>query len=313
MSNLGSQNKGKLALLITTLLWGGTFSLISNALHDSSPLVFITFRFSVALLIFFPFIYKDLAKIQAYDLYAGLILGLIYFASFAFQTIGLKTTSATKSAFITGSFVVFTPMIQLVMEKRRPTAGNIAGIILVISGLIVLSSKGNSFFSVINEIGNGFSIGDFLTLVCAFLYSLYIVYLDMISHKISNYKILIFLQIAVSAIGGAFCMLAFNYTGIETSFYSLSGRLLIAVIYTSIFATVITTFLQTKYQKLVSPTQAGIIFSFEPVFAAIFAVFIMQTETLTFVSVIGGLFIFSGLLISELLDKRRMNYAENAG
>ena len=313
MNNPGLQNKGKLALLVTTLLWGGTFSLISNALHDSSPLVFISLRFSAAFILFLPFIYKDLVKINRYDLTSGLILGLIYFASFAFQTAGLKTTSATKSAFITGSFVVFTPLLQFLIIKKKPTSGNIIGIIIVFCGLTILSSKGDSFISVLNEIGSGFSIGDILTLVCAFLYSLYIVYLDIISSRISNFKIIVFLQIAVSALGGTLCVFAFSWSGIEAPHCTLSGRLIVAIIYTSVFATVITTVLQTKYQQFVSPSQAGIIFSFEPVFAAIFAVFIMQTETLTFVSVIGGLFIFSGLIISELLDKRRTNYAEDEG
>jgi drug/metabolite transporter (DMT)-like permease len=313
MNSLSLQNKGKLALLVTTLLWGGTFSLISNALHDSSPLVFISLRFTAAFILFFPFIFRDIPKINRYDLTSGLILGIIYFASFAFQTAGLKTTSATKSAFITGSFVVFTPLLQFLIIKKKPTLGNIIGIFIVFCGLTILSSKGDSFISVLNEIGNGFSIGDVLTLACAFLYSLYIVYLDLISSRISNFRILVFLQIAVSAFGGALCVLAFSKAGIETPYCTLSGRLIVAIIYTSVFATVITTFLQTKYQQLVSPSQAGIIFSFEPVFAAIFAVFIMQTESLTFVSAIGGLFIFSGLIISELLDKRRMNYAEDKG
>lgn len=312
MNSLNAKKKGVLALLVTTLLWGGTFSLISNALHDTSALVFITVRFTLALVIFLPFVFKDLLKIKMFDLNAGIILGLIYFASFSFQTIGLKFTSATKSAFITGSFIVFTPFLQLIAEKKKLSLGNMIGICLVIVGLIILSSKGNSFFSIFNEIGNGFSVGDFLTLACAFLYALYIVYLDIISNKISNYKILVLLQIAVTAVGGILGVFVLNYLGVETPKFDLSNRLIIAVVYTAIFATVITTFLQTKYQKRVSPAKASIIFSFEPIFATIFAVFIIRSESLTFASIVGGLFIFSGLLVSELLDKRKLNYAENA-
>ena len=88
-----------------------------------------------------------------------MILGLLYFGGFAAQTIGLNYTSATKSAFITGTFVIFTPIFQIIIEKKLPSKGNIIGIILVAGGLIFLSSKGTHFLDIIHELGTNFNVG----------------------------------------------------------------------------------------------------------------------------------------------------------
>jgi len=91
---------------------------------------------------------------------------------------------------------------------------------------------------------------------------------------------------------------------LEPARFALTGNLFSAILYTSILATVLTTIIQTKYQKAVTPTKAGIIFSFEPIFAAAIA-FFMLNETMSSFGVVGCLFIFAGLLVTELLDKSR--------
>src|SRR5674476_1562787 len=163
-------NKGESALLFTTVIWGGTFAIIKSALGSISPMMFLTFRFSIATIIFLPFVFSRLKKLDKESIRQGLILGFLYFGGFASQTLGLNYTSATKSAFITGTFVIFTPIFQIVIEKKLPTKGNIIGIILVASGLIFLSSRGTNFLDIIHELGTNFNIGDYLTLVCAVFY-----------------------------------------------------------------------------------------------------------------------------------------------
>ncbi len=291
------------ALLLTTLIWGATFAIIKTALSDISPMPFITTRFFVALLFLLPFAAKIFKGENFATVKDGIILGLFYFLGFASQTIGLNYTTATKSGFITGTFILFTPVFQYVFEKKLPAKANLLGIVFVVIGLSFLSSKGSSYFDIFNELGSNFNLGDVFTLICAVFFALYLVYLDMISKK-HNFMPLVFLQIAVTALGGMIFSVFFFVTDFTVSKFEFSGNVIIAIIYTSLLATIITTILQTKYQKEVTPTKAGIIFSFEPIFAAVVAYFALS-ERITKFGFIGCIFIFTGLLVTELLDKKK--------
>jgi len=293
-------NKGELALLFTTVIWGGTFAIVKSALSSISPMMFLSFRFSIATLIFLPFVFGRLRKLDAESIKGGLILGFLYFGGFAAQTLGLNYTSATKSAFITGTFVIFTPIFQIIIEKKIPGKGNIIGILLVAGGLLFLSSRGAHFLDVIHELGTNFNVGDYLTLICAVFYSLYIVYLDIVSKKIDTLS-LVFMQIAVTAVGAIAGAMIFEMRGNEAYRFILNKDVIFAVLYTSILATILTTTLQTKFQKYTTPAKAGIIFSFEPIFASVVAFFLLSEKISNF-GLIGCIFIFCGLLISEVMD-----------
>jgi drug/metabolite transporter (DMT)-like permease len=291
---------GESALLFTTVIWGGTFAIIKTALGSISPMMFLSFRFTIAAILFIPFVFGRLKRLDSSSIKGGLILGLLYFGGFAAQTLGLNYTSATKSAFITGTFVIFTPIFQIIIERRPPSKGNIMGIILVAGGLIFLSSRGTHLLDIIHELGTNFNTGDYLTLICAIFYSLYIVYLDIVSKKIDNLS-LVFMQIAVTAIGAITGTIIFQASGIEISRFILNKDVIFAVIYTSLLATILTTTLQTKFQKYTTPTKAGIIFSFEPIFASLVAFFLLSEKISNF-GFIGCIFIFCGLLISEIMN-----------
>jgi drug/metabolite transporter (DMT)-like permease len=288
-------------LLIITLIWGATFAIIKLALVNVSPMVFISIRFSFAAILLLPFFLKKSKNISRSAILSGLLLGVMYFLGFSTQTIGLNYTTATKSGFITGTCVLFTPIFQYLFEKKKPGKGNLIGVFFVLTGLIVLSSKGNSILDIFHELGSGFNIGDFFTLLCAVFFAMYIVYLDIISKKY-DYLLLVFLQISITAVMGIISVIILSVSGLENIKFMFSGSLIFAFLYTSILATVLTTTFQTKYQKIVTPTKAGIIFSFEPVFSAVIAYYFIHEKISRF-SFIGGILIFTGLLVSELFDK----------
>jgi drug/metabolite transporter (DMT)-like permease len=290
-------------LLFITLIWGATFVIVKSALKDISPLFFISVRFLVATVILLPFIFKILGLFNKQVLREGMLLGLMYFAGFAAQTMGLKYTTATKSAFITGTFVIFTPFFQIYFEKKPPGEKVVFGILLCVTGLIFLTSKGNSLLGIFSEISGSFGIGDLLTILCAVFFALYIVYLDIVSKK-NDYKPLVFLQIAVTGICGLLFSFLFSGLKIETMDFTFSNNLLFAVFYTAVLATVLTTTLQTKYQKFVTPSVAGIILSFEPIFAALCAFFVLNEKISNF-GLVGCVLIFAGLLVSEVPNKNR--------
>ena len=291
---------GEIALLFNTLIWGGTFALIKNAFTDISPLLFLGLRFSIAALIFLPFVYASLKKTNKQTLIAGSVLGFFYFTGFASQTLGLNLTTATKSGFITGTFVVFIPILQLIIEKRKPKWFNILSVFLVLVGLIMLSSKGENVVEFIKQLGSDFNLGDLLTLLCALLFAFQVVYVDVFTKKYA-YLPMVFVQLLITGIGGFILSFIFSVTSLETVKFTINTTVVTAILYTAIFASTIATVIQLKYQKFVSPTKAGIIFSIEPIFAAVFAYFLLSEKISNF-GLIGCILIFIGLIVSELFS-----------
>ena len=291
---------GEIALLFNTLIWGGTFALIKNAFNDISPLLFLGLRFSIAALIFLPFVYASLKRTNRQTLIAGSILGFFYFTGFAAQSLGLNLTTATKSGFITGTFVVFIPILQLIIERRKPKWFNILSVFLGLMGLILLSRKGENAFDFIKQLGSDFNLGDLLTLLCALLFAFQVVYVDVFTKKY-DYLPMVFVQLLITGVGGFILSFVFSISSLETVKFTFNATVVTAILYTAIFASIIATVIQLKFQKFVSPTKAGIIFSIEPIFAAVFAYFLLSEKISNF-GLVGCVLIFIGLIVSELFS-----------
>ena len=296
---------GEGVLLFNTVIWGATFVIIKMALHDISPMMFVAIRFMLASLLLLPFMIKILRRSEKKVILSGALLGLMYFLGFATQTIGLNYTTATKSGFITGTFVLFTPVFQLLFERKKPSKGNLIGVVIVLIGLIMLSSKGNSILGIFHEIGQGFNLGDFFTILCAIFFAMYLVYLDITSRKY-DYRPLVFMQVSITGVSGIIFAFILSASGFEPVRFALNSNVVFALLYTSILATIVTTTLQTKYQKIITPTKAGIILSFEPIFSMILA-FMVLGENISHFGFIGCILIFAGLLVTELFDKLKFN------
>jgi drug/metabolite transporter (DMT)-like permease len=304
MNNPSQKSNGKFlgeeAMLFVTLLWGSTFVIVKLSIQDVSTMLFIAIRFSIVCIFLIPIFLKFRKEFTKEAIIAGSILGLFLFGGFATQTVGLKFTSATKSGFLTGSAVIMVPLLQIIIEKKKPNTGAIIGVILVFIGILFLSSNSNSIFSILQEFKDNFTIGDFLTLICAIFFAFYIIYIDVFTKR-HNFWLLVIMQMSVTSILAFMAVFISSFSGIEEIRIKFTDYLLFGLFYTSIFTTLITTVMQTKYQKLISPTKAGIIFSLEPVFAAIFAFFLLHEE-ITNLGYIGAGIIFAGLIISELFD-----------
>jgi drug/metabolite transporter (DMT)-like permease len=293
---------GEGALLFNTLIWGGTFALIKNAFNDISPLLFLGLRFGLATLIFLPFVYSHLKTANKKTIFAGTVLGIFYFAGFATQSVGLNLTTATKSGFITGTFIIFIPILQLIIERRKPKWFNMLSVFLVLIGLIMLSSKGENALDFIKQLGSDFNIGDLLTLMCALLFAFQVVYVDVFTKKY-DYLPMVFVQLLITGLGGFIFSYIFSITSLEEIRFTFNFNVVSAILYTSIFASIITTIIQLKYQKTVSPTKAGIIFSIEPIFAAVFAYFLLSEKISNF-GLVGCVLIFIGVIFSEIFSRK---------
>ncbi len=276
--------KADFILLFITLIWGSTFALIKDALNFISPSLFQGIRFAIAAALVGFIARKEIRRFDPLRLRQGIILGLMLAAGFALQTFGLRLTTASKSAFITGLLVVLTPAFQLAIERRAPTRGNVIGILLVTAGLWLLTSPQ----------GSAFNAGDFMTLGCAVIFALYVVYLDIFTREAYAAEI-VFYQVLVTAILG-FALLP----ALETPLFVPRPVMIFALLYTAVFSSTVATFLQTKYQRESTPTRAAVIYSLEPVIAALFAAFLLH-ETLAPIAIAGAALILGGLLVSELL------------
>jgi len=291
---------GEAALLLMTIIWGGTFPIVKESLKDVSSMLFVAIRFGIAASIIFVILLLKKYRFNKSSILPGMFLGALLFTGFLFQTNGLKITSATKSGFITGTLVVMVPIFQTIIEKKLPSIGSQIGTVLVFIGLLFLSSGGSSITTFLSELGSSFNLGDLLTLICAAFFALHVVYMDIISPKYDFWILFLFQMITVCLLSLA-ASFVLHATAFEPYFINFSPDLITGILYTSLLATCVNFGLQTRFQKVVSPTKAGIIYSFEPIFAAIFAFFLLS-EKITNFGLVGSALIFAGLIVSEAFD-----------
>ena len=272
-------------LLCATVLWGATFAVVKAGLEDISPLLLVAVRFSIASILWMAVSPKSARVTDRRELLGSVRLGVFLFLGFATQTVGLRLTTAARSAFITGTLVIFTPLFQLLLERRALKSGNLVGIAVILAGLWLLTSPH----------AGGVNPGDLLTLLCAIFFGYYIVDLNRVAAP-ENLDRVIFYQMAVSALAG-WITLPF----LENASLHWTPAAYGAIGYTSVLATLLTTAVQTRFQRETSPTRAAVIFTLEPVWASIFSFFWLG-EKLSPAGFWGASFIVLGVLLSELSD-----------
>ena len=168
-----SRKKAELVLLATTAIWGGTFVVMKLGFADVSPFLFVAIRFTLGTIIFGSVFFPRLRSIRRSTVRKGAILGVLLGVGLILQTYGLQITTASKSAFITGMMVVFTPAAQMVIGRRLPQPGNLVG-----GG----RGHGRFVFSYLAE-RIGLQSWRRVDVVGAFLFGFYIVYLDIYSKE----------------------------------------------------------------------------------------------------------------------------------
>lgn len=288
-----NSKKAELSLLLVALFWGISFILSKNVLNELSTFNFLAIRFFIAFiisgLIFFPKIKlalknTDILILLKYSFFTGSIL----FLSFAFQTLGLNYTTASNSAFISGLNVVIVPILCIIFIKDKLEAKIIISSIIAIFGLFLLTYDGN---------GVSLRYGDFLTLICAFMFALYIVSVDKLGSKIDTITFAI-LQLGVVSILSFLTSFIFESPTFPKTFLSWSSIAALSILCTSLAYV-----LQNIAQKYVSASKTALIYSTEPVFAALFSM-MLGVESIKFNTILGGFLIFIGMLISEVDIKK---------
>lgn len=276
--------KAEAMLALCTVLWGATFPAIKMALADASPWTLVALRFSLAALVFLPFTLGGVLRAARADLAAGFLLGVTLLVSFGAQTFGLLYTSVSRSAFITQLLILFTPLLQFALFRRIPAPTTLLGGAVVLGGMFILTAPAGEL--ALNR-------GDWLTLLCAFTFSIYILIIDHHSRP-ENSGALSFFQTAFLAAGA----LGFA-ANLETPRFDFSTTGLLALLFLAIGGVNGAVYLQMRYQPQTSPARAAVVFSLEPVFATLFAVW-LGWEQLGPRVLIGGGVVLAGVLISEV-------------
>lgn len=272
--------------MLVTAIWGLTFTVVKQALTTVPPLEFLAIRCTLSALILGIAWHKSVRRAPRRALAAGGLVGLALAAGYGFQTIGLLTTEATKSGFITGLYVVFTPIIWAVIVRRTPRANAIVGVVFATVGLFLLSATLSPF---------AISGGDLLTLACAISFGFQIA---LLGHFAANHdhRMLAVTQLAVVAL--VFLFLApFGRLVMPTS-----PQVWFAIALTAIGATAFGIAVQSWVQTRISPTQTAVVFTLEPVFAGLFG-FILLGERMSTRGWLGAALILGGIVLVSLREQ----------
>ena len=269
-------------LLIVAIFWGITFKLVQNAIADIPVFMFLFLRFFSAFLLMFIFFFKKIS-FDKHSLKAAFLLGFFNFLVFSFQTFGLLYSPSSVVAFITGLYVILTPVAAFILFKKHISFFAVVGVILAFLGIYLLTGADIK----------GFGKGEIFTLIATLFVALHINYTDIFSKKYNLYTLVTFQFLAVG-------ILSLFFTPFESGKIGFSWNVILALIVTVLFATVFAYFVQTYAQKFTTPTKTAIIFAMEPVSAAIFGYF--YGEKLSYIQITGAIMVIAAMLITETGD-----------
>lgn len=273
-----------LALIFITFIWGSTFSVVKKSLDQASPILFVALRFWVAAAVTTACMPGRIRRISRRSLGRGLLLAATLAAGFVFQTVGLRSTSPSYSAFITSLSVLLVPMLGLLIFRRRPGLQTIAGVALATLGLFLMLVRASTLKA---------GAGEAMTLACAFMFAFQILLLGRFVST-TDYRDLLWLQIVGTAV-----LSTLTAPFLEHPFILWSPSLALYLFITAVLATSLALYVQAWAQKFTTPNRAALIFSLEPFFAALFAYWIMG-QVMTAREWAGGLLVVAGILVSEI-------------
>ncbi len=297
---LSRRARADIALVLCTFIWGATFVIVKDALADISVVVFLAVRFALAAILMAVMFRSSITRLDKRGVWAGAQIGLFMFGGFLFQTAGLRWTTPSKAAFITGSSVVLVPLLLAALGWRRITPWTWAAVAIAFGGLYFLTVPREGF--------TGINRGDPIVFVCAILFAMQII---LISRYVEHHSVggLSFLQVAATAALSIVALPIAAATGWEPVRIVWNGNVIFAIAATAIAATAIATPLQNWGQKHTSASHAAILFTLEPVFAALTSL-LLRRERLDARTLAGAALVLVGILLAELKGPAPVALAE---
>jgi drug/metabolite transporter (DMT)-like permease len=280
----------ELALILATAAYGSTFVLVQDALERVTPVGFILLRFAVGALVLLPFALARGWRREGIDasrrdyISAVLAFGSVAFIGYWFQNAGLERTTTSNSAFITGLFVVFTPLVETAVLRRVPPPNVLAAVAVATVGLFLLTGADLSL-----------NAGDALTLGCAFFFGIWIYLGGRLSQRYDPIMLTALQLAVVAALAIPFVAIA----GVGT----IDTQVVVAVLVTGVLCSAVAFSLQLWGQRYVEPSRAAVILLFEQVVAGIVGYAV--GERIGIAGYIGALVILTGMFLAESASWRR--------
>jgi drug/metabolite transporter (DMT)-like permease len=270
-----------LVLVAVTAVWGVTFVQVKDAVAIYPLFAFLAVRFAIASCTLAVPGARRLASLGRAGVAAGVFAGALIGAGFALQTAGLQRTSVSSTGFITGMYVVLTPLIALLLFRVRASRGAWAGVLVATAGLALLSG-----------VHRGSAVGDLLVLGGAALYSLQIVLMERYAPQ---YDMVAFTLVEMLSAFAGLCTIALALGELQVPHgWTVWGALVVTGVFASAFAFLA----QTWAQRRTTATRTALAFSLEPVWAAFFGV-TLAGDSLAASGWIGCVVIMAGILMAQ--------------
>ena len=278
----------ELSLIGIAAVWGLTFTMVQDAVAILPTLAFLAYRFAAATLIVAPVFRRPLVALPRAGWTAGLVMGVFLTAGYIFQTLGLEETTPSDAGFITGLFVVLTPVLGALFLRQRISALAWGAALVSALGLYLLSGAGGDFTLR----------GDGLVLLCAICFAAHILATGRAVERFDVGALLV-IQLGVASV--VCLVLAVASGDLEVP---RGTEVWSALVVTAVFASALGFFVQTYAQQHAPPARTALILASEPAFAGLFG-YLLAGDRLTAVAWLGAGLIMTAILVVELLPKWR--------
>jgi len=268
-------------LILVSFVWGSGFAFTKQALDAISPLVYMALRFGLAAAL----IAHTLRHASWPEVRAGLVLGALFWTGFVFQTVGLTITTPSRSAFITSLSSILVPAVALAAHRTVPGKFIVWAIVLATGGMYFLTAPA----------GGGINNGDILTLGCAFIFAGHIVAAAYYAQRFNAARLLA-LQLGLSAALSIAAAPLLETPRLVPTVPAIAIVVLMAI--TGLWSF----YMQFRAQRHLTPSDAGLVFMLEPVFATVTS-FVLVGERFTALQWFGGLLILAALAVPVLGER----------
>ena len=277
----------ELALIGITLLWGGTFLIVHQAMRHSGPLFFVGLRFGTAALMALPFALPVLRGVTRREWLAGTMIGSGIFCGYTLQTWGLQTIPSSTSAFITAAYVPLVPILQWAILRRRPRLASWVGVALAFVGLLLIAAPAE---------GLSLGRGEALTLVSTLAIALEIIFISLWAGRVDVARVT-FIQLAVTSLLAFACMVPAGEAVPPFSWIVTLSACGLGLM------TALIQLVMNWAQRSVSATRATLIYAGEPVWAGLIGW--IAGERLPGSALLGGVLVVAAVIVSEIRFGRR--------
>ena len=272
-------------LVLVTMIWGSTFLVVKETLKLTGPFTYLALSYGVGTLVLALIFHKRLLRIKRQEVISGIIIGIFLFSGYALQTRGIQYTTVSKAGFITGLYVPLVPLFSFLFLRQRPTIKAIAGVILSVVGLCLLSIN--------NTLNLAFGVGEALLLGCAVAFAMQIIMIGKYAPGANAINLAI-VQLTLTSV---LSCLAIPIA--REPFIMPALPVWGAVLFMGVADLAFTLLAINWVQQYVSSTRAALIYALEPMWAAL-AGFLLAGDVLSLPAWIGCGFILLGMIVGVM-------------